>query len=160
VADPRSIIFHFSGTSFHLALCSNGVAVDQLLWLVWCDHDCGAAPRPLFVSLPQHLGLPLHRCLDLQLAAHCPVVPLSPLSRHVPNLFHCFFLSKWFTFSPSFPPGQKKNVLRNRIDSCDYDVEQLLLGTILFTFLSLLVPTVMVYYVLFSGVRHSFCHPL
>ena len=74
------------------------------------------------------------------------------------SLSYCSFLSKWLTFSSLFPSGQKKNVLRNRIDSCDYDVEQLLLGTILFTFLSLLVPTVMVYYVLFSGVRHSFCH--
>lgn len=49
--------------------------------------------------------------------------------------------------------GQKNNVLRKRIDSRDYDVEQLLLGTLLFTLVSLLVPTVMVYYVLFAGFR-------
>jgi len=49
--------------------------------------------------------------------------------------------------------GQKVNVLRNRIDSCDYDVEQLLLGTVLFTLLFFLMPTTMAYYILFSGFR-------
>ena len=48
--------------------------------------------------------------------------------------------------------GQKKNILRNRVDSCDYSVEQLLLGTLLFTLIFLLLPTVAVYYVVFSGV--------
>jgi hypothetical protein len=45
--------------------------------------------------------------------------------------------------------GRKYNVLRNRVDSCDYDVDQLLLGTILFTVLFFLLPTVVVYYLLF-----------
>lgn len=46
--------------------------------------------------------------------------------------------------------GKKKNVLRDRIDSAEYDLDQLLLGTILFTLLVFLFPTVAVYYVLFS----------
>ncbi|KAI8993400.1 N-acetylglucosaminyl transferase component-domain-containing protein [Pilobolus umbonatus] len=46
--------------------------------------------------------------------------------------------------------GKKRNVLRNRIDSCDYDLDQLLLGTSLFTLLTFLFPTVVIYYATFA----------
>ncbi|KAG8888997.1 phosphatidylinositol N-acetylglucosaminyltransferase subunit gpi1 [Tulasnella sp. 332] len=49
--------------------------------------------------------------------------------------------------------GKRQNVLRNRTDSWDYDVDQLILGTILFTLLTFLLPTVTVYYVLFAAAR-------
>ena len=49
--------------------------------------------------------------------------------------------------------GKKHNVLRNRIDSCDYDLDQLLLGTILFTLLVFLLPTVVVFYLTFAMSR-------
>lgn len=49
--------------------------------------------------------------------------------------------------------GKKHNVLRNRIDSCDYDLDQLLLGTILFTLLVFLLPTVVVFYLTFATSR-------
>ncbi|KAK2763797.1 phosphatidylinositol N-acetylglucosaminyltransferase subunit gpi1 [Arachnomyces sp. PD_36] len=49
--------------------------------------------------------------------------------------------------------GKKRNVLRNRIDSCDYDLDQLLLGTILFTVLFFLLPTVIVFYLTFTSAR-------
>ena len=49
--------------------------------------------------------------------------------------------------------GKKNNVLRKRIDSCDYDLDQLLLGTILFTLLFFLLPTVVVFYITFAGSR-------
>src|SRR5881392_61306 len=49
--------------------------------------------------------------------------------------------------------GKKRNVLRNRIDSCDYDLDQLLLGTILFTLLFFLLPTVIVFYLTFACAR-------
>lgn len=42
--------------------------------------------------------------------------------------------------------GKKYNVLHRRIDSCDYDVEQLIIGTMLFTILIFLFPTISVYY--------------
>jgi hypothetical protein len=47
-------------------------------------------------------------------------------------------------------PGKRRNVLQNRTDSWDYDMDQLLLGTILFTLLAFLSPTVGVYYALFA----------
>ena len=46
-------------------------------------------------------------------------------------------------------------MLRNRIDSWEYDMDQLLFGTILFTLLAFLFPTVLVYYALFAVV--GFC---
>ncbi|KAI1619822.1 N-acetylglucosaminyl transferase component-domain-containing protein [Exophiala viscosa] len=49
--------------------------------------------------------------------------------------------------------GKKRNVLRNRIDNCDYDLDQLLLGTILFTLLFFLLPTVVVFYLTFALAR-------
>ncbi|KAG8998693.1 phosphatidylinositol N-acetylglucosaminyltransferase subunit gpi1 [Tulasnella sp. JGI-2019a] len=49
--------------------------------------------------------------------------------------------------------GKRRNVLRNRTDSWDYDVDQLILGTILFTLLAFLLPTIVVYYVLFATAR-------
>lgn len=44
--------------------------------------------------------------------------------------------------------GKKYNVLRARVDSCNYDAEVLLLGTLLFTTLVFLLPTLLAYYVL------------
>ncbi|SPO04427.1 related to N-acetylglucosaminyl-phosphatidylinositol biosynthetic protein gpi1 [Cephalotrichum gorgonifer] len=49
--------------------------------------------------------------------------------------------------------GKKHNVLRNRIDSCDYDLDQLLVGTIVFTLLVYLLPTVLVFYINFAFAR-------
>ena len=49
--------------------------------------------------------------------------------------------------------GKKRNILRNRIDSCDYDLDQLLLGTILFALLFFLLPTVVVFYLTFASAR-------
>ena len=47
----------------------------------------------------------------------------------------------------------KYNPLRDRIDSCDFDLDQLLLGTLLFSLLFFLMPTTMIYYLLFFLAR-------
>ncbi|PSR84368.1 glycosylphosphatidylinositol-N-acetylglucosaminyltransferase complex, subunit PIG-Q/GPI1, variant 2 [Coniella lustricola] len=49
--------------------------------------------------------------------------------------------------------GKKHNVLRNRIDSCAYDLDQLLVGTIVFCLLLFLLPTVVVFYLNFAIAR-------
>lgn len=54
--------------------------------------------------------------------------------------------------------GKKRNMLRNRIDACDYDLDQLLPGTCLFTLLTFLFPTVLVYYLTFAMVRRYRFH--
>eukprot|EP00112_Aurelia_sp_Birch-Aquarium-sp1_P003446 Seg1385.4 transcript_id=Seg1385.4/GoldUCD/mRNA.D3Y31 product="Phosphatidylinositol N-acetylglucosaminyltransferase subunit Q" protein_id=Seg1385.4/GoldUCD/D3Y31 len=49
--------------------------------------------------------------------------------------------------------GMKWNPLRNRVDSISYDADQLAFGTILFTVLLFLLPTTMVYYLVFASLR-------
>ena len=49
--------------------------------------------------------------------------------------------------------GKRYNVLRKRVDSWAYDVDQLLLGTILFTLVAFISPTTLTYYTLFALVR-------
>ncbi|XP_035510576.1 phosphatidylinositol N-acetylglucosaminyltransferase subunit Q [Morone saxatilis] len=49
--------------------------------------------------------------------------------------------------------GKKWNVLRQRVDSCSYDVDQLLIGTLLFTILLFLLPTTALYYLVFTLLR-------
>ncbi|XP_064610825.1 phosphatidylinositol N-acetylglucosaminyltransferase subunit Q-like [Liolophura sinensis] len=65
---------------------------------------------------------------------------------------YCFQLyglsSLWRLFR-----GKKWNVLRRRVDSAPYDVDQLFVGTLLFTILLFLLPTTALYYVVFLGLR-------
>uniref|UniRef100_A0A3Q3XP98 Uncharacterized protein n=1 Tax=Mola mola TaxID=94237 RepID=A0A3Q3XP98_MOLML len=49
--------------------------------------------------------------------------------------------------------GKKWNVLRQRVDSCSYDLDQLFIGTLLFTILLFLLPTVALYYLVFTLLR-------
>src|SRR5690349_7707190 len=49
--------------------------------------------------------------------------------------------------------GKKFNPLRRRVDSMNYDAQQLFLGTLLFTALLFLLPTTTVYYAVFLSVR-------
>ncbi|XP_028905205.1 phosphatidylinositol N-acetylglucosaminyltransferase subunit Q [Ornithorhynchus anatinus] len=49
--------------------------------------------------------------------------------------------------------GKKWNVLRQRVDSCSYDLDQLFIGTLLFTMLLFLLPTTALYYLVFTLLR-------
>ena len=49
--------------------------------------------------------------------------------------------------------GKKWNILRKRVDSCNYDTSQLLMGTILFTILLFLLPTTGMYFLIFLILR-------
>ncbi|KAI6043092.1 N-acetylglucosaminyl transferase component-domain-containing protein [Pisolithus marmoratus] len=89
-------------------------------------------------------------CLDLLglLTAHfyaCYLIS-SVIYRHVLMLIG----SLWNLFR-----GKRYNVLRNRTDPWDYEIDQLLLGTILFTLAVYLFPTIWVYYAVFALVRLS-----
>lgn len=49
--------------------------------------------------------------------------------------------------------GKKWNILRKRVDTCDYDVTQLLVGTTIFTILLFLLPTTGMYLLAFLYLR-------
>lgn len=83
---------------------------------------------------------------------------LSILTFHI----HCFYFASARIFNWQLGIlislfhlfcGQKKNILRNRIDSNDYDLDQLLLGTLLFTVLIFLLPTIFAFYLTFTITR-------
>lgn len=107
----------------------------HLIYIIGCSSFAGASmPIALFSDLLSIITIHIYsfyiasaRIFNWQLSI-------------IISLFHLF-------------RGKKRNVLRNRIDSCDYDLDQLLLGTILFTVLFFLLPTVVVFYLAFASAR-------
>ena len=71
---------------------------------------------------------------------------LRQLYRAIAALYACYCSALYSLFN--LFRGTKYNVLRQRVDSCDYDIEQRLLGTLFFTVLVFLFPTVVAYHVL------------
>jgi hypothetical protein len=67
------------------------------------------------------------------------------ISRRLYSILIEFFYSYWRLFM-----GRKKNILRNRIDTIEYDFKQNILGTLFFTILLFLYPTILVYYISFT----------
>lgn len=49
--------------------------------------------------------------------------------------------------------GRKHNPLRERVDSCEYSPDQLFVGTLTFTIILFLLPTTLMYYVVFTTMR-------
>ncbi|TFK25828.1 phosphatidylinositol N-acetylglucosaminyltransferase subunit GPI1 [Coprinopsis marcescibilis] len=70
------------------------------------------------------------------------------LSRLVYSIVKGALVSLWALFR-----GKRYNVLRKRMDTWDCDVDQLLLGTLLFTLLAFLFPTILAYYFLFASIH-------
>uniref|UniRef100_S4RBM8 Phosphatidylinositol glycan anchor biosynthesis class Q n=1 Tax=Petromyzon marinus TaxID=7757 RepID=S4RBM8_PETMA len=111
---------------------------------------------PLVRPVLWHAGL--SACLGASILLSVASDILSLLTFHI----YCFYVyaarlyklmvygltSLWRLFR-----GKKWNVLRRRVDSCSYDVDQLFLGTLLFTILLFLLPTVALYYLVFSLLR-------
>ncbi|RLN14885.1 hypothetical protein BBO99_00008701 [Phytophthora kernoviae] len=123
------------------SILGNGI----LLWLdLWSfvfaeifPRGCGGAGEWLVVMFG-YMGVTLQLTLLADLVnlatwhSHWVYLYFAKLNRLQFGLFSS--LSKLFL-------GQKINVLRHRVDSCEYDVSQLLLGTLLFTILAFLVTT-------------------
>ncbi|KAI9569072.1 N-acetylglucosaminyl transferase component-domain-containing protein, partial [Boletus coccyginus] len=120
-------------------------------WTKLLHHSLSLSPAISFVvETTSLLGMTMTLSLSLDL--------ISVLTAH---LHTCYFISStiyrhvllligslWNLFR-----GKRYNTLRNRTDPWDYDVDQLLLGTILFTLAAHLFPTILVYYTLFALIR-------
>ncbi|KAF7550197.1 hypothetical protein G7Z17_g5880 [Cylindrodendrum hubeiense] len=110
-------------------------ALPQMVWFIGFSSFAGASmPIAMFSDMLSALTIHIY---SFYLASgriyHWQLTILQ-------SLFHLF-------------RGKKHNILRNRIDSCDYDLDQLLVGTILFTLLFFLLPTVAVFYLNFAIAR-------
>lgn len=118
--------------------------------------DCIGSLRPFLPQIISFLGFSSFAGASMPISLFSDL--LSVLTLHIyyfyiasARIFHwqlTIIMSLFHLFR-----GKKQNVLRNRIDSCDYDLDQLLLGTILFTLLFFLLPTVLVFYLTFASAR-------
>ncbi|PHH78960.1 hypothetical protein CDD82_2743 [Ophiocordyceps australis] len=129
---------------------------DLFLWVIHYWSNCLEVLSPVLPRLVWFIGFSSFA------GASMPVALLSDLVSLLTIHIHSFYLASariyhWqLTILQSLFHlfrGKKHNVLRNRIDSCDYDLDQLLVGTILFTLLFFLLPTVVVFYLNFAIAR-------
>ncbi|XP_036890415.1 phosphatidylinositol N-acetylglucosaminyltransferase subunit Q isoform X2 [Sturnira hondurensis] len=111
---------------------------------------------PFIERILWHVGL--SACLGLTVALSILSDIIALLTFHI----YCFYVygarlyclkicglsSLWRLFR-----GKKWNVLRQRVDSCSYDLDQLFIGTLLFTVLVFLLPTTALYYLVFTLLR-------
>ncbi|XP_053412883.1 phosphatidylinositol N-acetylglucosaminyltransferase subunit Q [Nycticebus coucang] len=111
---------------------------------------------PFIERILWHVGL--SACLGLTVALSILSDIIALLTFHI----YCFYVygarlyclkicglsSLWRLFR-----GKKWNVLRQRVDSCSYDLDQLFIGTLLFTILVFLLPTTALYYLVFTLLR-------
>lgn len=129
---------------------------DLFLWVIDYWNGCMIQLRPLLPYVIRLIGvtsfvgasLPISMFSDLLSLLTIHIYSFYIASARIYNWQLMIITSLFHLFR-----GKKRNVLRNRIDSCDYDLDQLLLGTILFTLLFFLLPTVAVFYATFAGAR-------
>ncbi|KAK8050202.1 N-acetylglucosaminyl-phosphatidylinositol biosynthetic protein [Apiospora phragmitis] len=129
---------------------------DLFLWVIEYWAGCIRALQPVLPRIIWFIGFSSFGGASMPIAFSSDL--LSLLTVHIysfylaaARIFHwqlTILLSLFQLFR-----GKKYNVLRNRVDSCDYDLDQLLLGTILFTLLFFLLPTVAVFYLNFAVAR-------
>lgn len=129
---------------------------DLFLWLLASWRDILERALPYFPLIIRTIGIGgfLGASISIALVSDC----LSLLTLQL----HMFYYASAKVYSWQVATlislfhlfrGKKRNVLRHRIDSCDYDLDQLLLGTVLFTILVFLFPTVLVFYLTFAAAR-------
>ncbi|OTB03179.1 hypothetical protein M426DRAFT_74141 [Hypoxylon sp. CI-4A] len=129
---------------------------DLFLWVIDYWSSCIATLQPLLPHIVWFIGFSSFAGASMPIALFSDL--LSMLTIHIysfylasARIFHwqlTILLSLFQLFR-----GKKYNVLRNRVDACDYDLDQLLVGTILFTLLFFLLPTVVVFYLNFALAR-------
>ncbi|KAL5116793.1 pig-Q [Pleosporales sp. CAS-2024a] len=129
---------------------------DLFLWVIDYWAGCISLLRPYLPFLIKVLSLSAFGGATMPISMFMDL--LSLLTLHI----HSFYIASARIFNWQLTimaslfhlfRGKKRNVLRNRIDSCDYDLDQLLLGTILFTLQFFLLPTVFVFYLTFACAR-------
>lgn len=129
---------------------------DLFLWVIEYWSSCIATLQPLLPHIIWFIGFSSFAGASMPIAMFSDLVSI--LTIHIysfylasARIYHwqlTILLSLFQLFR-----GKKYNVLRNRVDSCDYDLDQLLVGTIFFTLLFFLLPTVVVFYLNFAVAR-------
>jgi phosphatidylinositol glycan class Q protein len=129
---------------------------DLFLWVIEYWSSCISALQPLLPHIIWFIGFSSFAGASMPIAMFSDL--LSILTMHIYSFYiasariYQWQLTILLSLFQLFR-GKKYNVLRNRVDSCDYDLDQLLVGTILFTLLFFLLPTVVVFYLNFAVAR-------
>ncbi|CAL1704111.1 unnamed protein product [Somion occarium] len=111
---------------------------------------------PHLPSIIYAIGLLGSLGLTMSVSALSDLLGIVTLHLHICYIMSAAVFSQQLTISGSLWNlfrGKRYNVLRKRKDSWDYDVDQLVLGTILFTLVAFLSPTIITYYALFALAR-------
>eukprot|EP01087_Luapelamoeba_hula_P002998 TRINITY_DN12826_c0_g1_i1.p1 TRINITY_DN12826_c0_g1~~TRINITY_DN12826_c0_g1_i1.p1 ORF type:complete len:350 (+),score=24.79 TRINITY_DN12826_c0_g1_i1:143-1192(+) len=134
---------NFLGTLFLYLLDSWEVILSRIILPVF--------PTMLkFVVLAGPLGLTIMLSIlwDMTALLYLHVYYLYTITSRLYAIQLDILQSLWRLFT-----GKKRNVLRERIDSYAYDTPQLVLGTLLFTLMSFLLPTTFAFYLYFTLAR-------
>ncbi|RPA76049.1 Gpi1-domain-containing protein [Ascobolus immersus RN42] len=129
---------------------------DLFLWVINYWADCMTSLRPYLPGIIYLVGvsslagasMPIALFSDLLSVLTIHIYSFYIASARIYNWQLTIIISLFHLFR-----GKKRNILRNRIDSCDYGLDQLLVGTIIFTLLFFLLPTVVVFYLTFASAR-------
>ncbi|TNM97098.1 hypothetical protein fugu_015254 [Takifugu bimaculatus] len=95
----------------------------------------------------------LSACLGITFALSLLSDMVALLTFHI----YCFYVYGARSTASRLSGGSSEErsgtVLRQRVDSCSYDLDQLFIGTLLFTILLFLLPTTALYYLVFTLLR-------
>ncbi|KAI8813172.1 N-acetylglucosaminyl transferase component-domain-containing protein, partial [Cladochytrium replicatum] len=126
------------------------------LWLTDSWESILSAAQPYIPRLIHAIGVSGYLGTSMILALSSDLLSISTLHLHifytVSGRIYYWQVSCIHSLFMLFQ-GKKHNVLRNRIDSAVYGIDQLLLGTLMFTLLIFLFPTVGVFYLFFTLCR-------
>ncbi|KAK4058865.1 pig-Q [Microbotryomycetes sp. JL221] len=137
--------------------CAHYIQFYNTMWLIANDVIVGSAFTSFVCENSQFLGQSLARIVQKLTMASLRDILLwlndwpggVKLNFELASLFCDGFL--WGT--GLWEQRKKYNVLRKRVEPAVYEVDQLMLGTILFTLVTFLFPTVLVYYLAFAASR-------
>ncbi|KAH8079672.1 N-acetylglucosaminyl transferase component-domain-containing protein [Filobasidium floriforme] len=117
---------------------------------IWTSSSSLVPRAILLLSLGSYLGgsMFLSVMQDLIGLSTLHLTVISWIMRQIYRWEVSAMYSLWNLFR-----GKRWNTLRHRVDSYDYEIDQLFLGTLLFTVTIFLLPTIFTYYAFFSLVQ-------
>ncbi|KAG7562532.1 hypothetical protein FFLO_02006 [Filobasidium floriforme] len=137
-------------TPLSAILCSTFGQMADIWDSIWTSSSSLVPRAILLLSLGSYLGgsMFLSVMQDLIGLSTLHLTVISWIMRQIYRWEVSAMYSLWNLFR-----GKRWNTLRHRVDSYDYEIDQLFLGTLLFTVTIFLLPTIFTYYAFFSLVQ-------
>lgn len=137
-------------TPLSAILCNTFGQMADIWDSIWTSSSSLVPRAILLLSLGSYLGgsMFLSVMQDLIGLSTLHLTVISWIMRQIYRWEVSAMYSLWNLFR-----GKRWNTLRHRVDSYDYEIDQLFLGTLLFTVTIFLLPTIFTYYAFFSLVQ-------